>query len=152
MEQILLPNVCSGIEISAGSSRTSFAAADAQVSLELLGGIFERIVCTAIYREVKFVIDLVRASKTKKRTLREVPLANGRLDEDCVSMGNDCMYKRHYRKYSRISRYNLMVSKRQEAARRQALCAPLDPHLDTQRILKMVSIPSIIPGNLCFTY
>lgn len=127
MEQILLPNVCGGIEISAGSSRTSFAAADAQVSLELLGGIFERIVCTAIYREVKFVIDLVRASKTKKRTLREVPLANGRLDEDCVSMGNDCMYKRHYRKYSRISRYNLMVSKRQEAARRQALCAHLDP-------------------------
>ena len=151
MEQILLPNVCGGIEISAGSSRTSLAA-DAQVSLELLGGIFDIIVCTAIYREVKFVIDLVRASETKKRTLREVPLANGRLDEDCVSMGNDCMYKRHYGKYSRISRYNLMVSKRQEAARRQALCAPLDPHLDTHRISKMVSIPSIIPGNLCFTY
>jgi hypothetical protein len=76
------------------------AAADAQVNLELLGGIFERMVCTAIYREVMLVINLAGASETKERTLREVPLANGRFDEDCVTVGDECVYKRHYRKYS----------------------------------------------------
>ena len=71
---------------------------------------------------MKLVINLVGASEVKQRTLREVPLANRRLNEDCVPVGNECVYKRHYRKYSRILwRYNTMVSKRQAAAR----CRPL---------------------------
>ena len=46
VEQILLPNVWSRTQISRLMVDV-IAAADAQVSLELLGGIFERIVCTA---------------------------------------------------------------------------------------------------------
>lgn len=72
------------------------------------------------------VINLAGASETKERTLREVPLANGRFDEDCVTVGNECVYKRHYRKYSwNLSQYNLMVSKRR-GSKIPALLTPLD--------------------------
>jgi hypothetical protein len=98
-------------------------AAHAQVSLELLGGIFERMVCTAVYREIELVINLVGAIEAKERTLGEVPLANGRLDENCVPVGDECMYKRHDRKYSRIfRRYSRVVSKGQGSSKRVSLC------------------------------
>ena len=44
---------------------------------------------------------LVAASEANERTLREVPLANRRLHKNCVPVSNECVYKRHYCKYSR---------------------------------------------------
>jgi hypothetical protein len=89
----------------------------------------------------------------KEPTLREVPLANGRFDQDCVPVGNECMYKRHYRKYSRILRqYNRVVRFAAGSSKMTTFVNTFEPRRDASRISKMVSTSPIIPCIICITY